>query len=217
MTPETEVIACPACKHLVRVPLDWLGTQVQCPECKSMFRAPVRSDGKLTEPELLSRPVSAAAPAAPASRKPDLMLMLPAFGLLLCGVMGLVVNGALLYLFVVDPAGADGWARNQMPALRQMGFGTPGTPEEQAAENERNAEQLAKTYRWLIPLSFVVSATVFAGGLSIALRRYPRLAQLACVLAAVNVAHACCVPGAAFGLWGLLMLGSDEGREHFLT
>ena len=43
MTPETEVIACPACKHLVRVPLDWLGTQVQCPECKAMFRAPFDS------------------------------------------------------------------------------------------------------------------------------------------------------------------------------
>src|SRR6478609_8325273 len=56
MTPETEVIACPACKYLVRVPLDWLGTQVQCPECKAMFRAPVRENGKLTEAELISRP-----------------------------------------------------------------------------------------------------------------------------------------------------------------
>ena len=216
MTPETEVIACPACKHLLRVPLDWLGTQVQCPECKAMFRAPLRgADGKLTEPELISRP--APATTAPGPRKPDLMLLLPAFGLLLCGVMGVVVNGMLLYVFVSDPAGARGWARNQMPALRQMGFGSPGTPEERAAEDERNTEQLARHYQWIVPVSLLVSAVVFAGGFSIARRRNYRLAQLACVLASVNLAHCCCIPGAAFGLWGLLMLGSDEGREHFLT
>jgi hypothetical protein len=215
MTPETEVIACPACKHLVRVPLDWLGTQVQCPECKAMFRAPVKANGKLTEPELVSRPPSTTAPAPPP--KPDVMLLLPAFGLLFCGVAGALVNGYLLFLFLTDPAGAKGWARGQVPALRQVGFGTPNLPKEQeAAEDEKNAKQLARTYRWLIPLSFVVSATVFAGGLSIVRRRNYRLAKFACVLAAVNVAHACCVPGAFAGLWGLLMLSSDEGREHFL-
>ena len=35
------------------------------------------------------------------------------------------------------------------------------------------------------------------------------------VLASLNFVHACCVPGALAGVWGLLMLGSDEGREHF--
>jgi hypothetical protein len=215
MTPETEVIACPACKHLVRVPLDWLGTQVQCPECKAMFRAPVRgADGELTEPELLSRP----APATPATpRKFDVMLLIPAFGLLFCGVAGAIVNGVFLYLFLFDPAGGEQWARNQMPALRKVGIGADVPSEKQAEEDEKNAQQLVRTYRWLIPLSFAVSLVVFAGGLSIARRRNYRLAQIACVLAALNVAHACCVPGALMGLWGLLMLSSDEGREHFLT
>jgi len=213
MTPETEVIACPACKHLVRVPLDWLGTQVQCPECKAMFRAPVRVDGRLTEAELISRPPSAT-PSTP--RKPDLMLMLPAFGLILCGFAGAVVNGILLYQFLAAPGGAKGWAQKQMPALRQAGIGNPGTPQEQAAEDEKNAEQLARTYQWLIPISLVVSAVVFAGGLSMVLRRNYRLAKIACVLAAVNFPHLCCVPGAIAGLWGLLMLNSDEAREHFL-
>ena len=37
MPPETEVIACPACRHLVRVPADWLGQPVQCPQCQSDF------------------------------------------------------------------------------------------------------------------------------------------------------------------------------------
>jgi hypothetical protein len=215
MTPETEVIACPACKHLVRVPLDWLGTQVQCPECKAMFRAPVKVDGRLTEPELLSRPTSTTPPAAPP--RPDVMLLLPAFGLMFCGIAGAIVNGALLFVFLTDPAGARGWAEKQMPALRQIGFGTPNLPkEEEEAENEKNAKQLAKTYLWLVPLSFVESVVVFLGGLSIVRRRNLRLAKISCVLAALNVAHACCVPGALAGLWGFLMLSSDEGHEHFL-
>jgi hypothetical protein len=58
---------------------------------------------------------------------------------------------------------------------------------------------------------------VLCGGLALVRRRGYRFVQVACVLAALNVAHACCVPGALAGLWGLLMLGSDEGREHFLT
>lgn len=212
MTPETEVIACPACKHLVRVPLDWLGTQVQCPECQAMFRAPVRVDGRLTEAELLSRPASAT-PSTP--RKPDLMLMLPAFGLILCGFAGVVVNGILLYQFISDPAGGKGWAKKQVDALRQFGIGKVEPPEKQAEQDEHEAERLARLYQWLLPLSLVVSAVVFAGGLSMVLRRNYRLAKIACVLAALNFPHLCCVPGAVAGLWGLLMLNSDEARDHF--
>jgi hypothetical protein len=216
MTPETEVIACPACKHLVRVPLDWLGTQVQCPECKALFRAPVRgTDGKLTEPELLSRPASAST-AAPAARKPDLMLMLPAFGLLLCGVMGLFVNAGFLYQFYATPGCAKAWADGQIPALRKLGVGADIPPEQRVQRDDADAAQLARFYPWVVGISLPVSAVVFLGGLSIVFRRNYRLAQIACALAAVNV-HGCCILGAAAGLWGLLMLGSDEGREHFLT
>ncbi len=213
MTPETEVIACPACRHLVRVPLDWLGQQVQCPECKALFRAPVREGGRLSEPELISRPAPTTV-AVPT--RPDAMLLLPAFGLLLCGVMGVVVNGALLYLFLSEPGGGKQWAKNQIPAMRKMGIGAEGPPETQAERDERDAEQLARTYRWVVPLSLAASAVVFAGGVSILRRRNYRLAKVACVLASLNVAHLCCVPGALAGLWGLLMLNSDEGREHFL-
>jgi hypothetical protein len=211
--PETEVISCPGCKHLHRVPLDWLGQQVQCPTCKAMFRAPVHVDGKLTEPELLSRPTPA---TTTSPTKPDAMLMLPAFGLLFCGVVGMIVNGVFLYLFLSDPAGGDQWAKNQMPAIRQLGFKTEGPPEQQQQQDEQDAAQLARTYRWLLPLSLAVSAVIFWGGLSIVRRRNYRLAKFACVLAALNIAHGCCIPGALAGLWGLLMLNSDEGREHFL-
>ena len=212
MTPETEVIACPACKHLLRVPLDWLGTQVQCPECKAMFLAPVRENGKLSEPELLSRP-GATQPAAP-KPKSDAMLLLPAFGLLLCGVAGTLVNAVMMYQIFGAQDGGHAWAKQQVEATRQAGFGKV-EPEKQAERDEQDTAELLRLQQWMLPTALAVSVLVFWGGLSMALRRNYRLAQIGCVLAAVNIAHLCCVPGAVAGLWGLLMLNSDEGRDHF--
>jgi uncharacterized protein YbaR (Trm112 family) len=212
MTPETEIIACPACKHILRVPQDWLGTQVQCPECKAMFRAPVRENGKLTEPELISRP----APAnAPAKRKFDVMLLLPAFGLMFCGITGMLVNGWLAFSLFTAPDGGKESVKKQVEALRQLGIGKAESPEAQAQKDEEQVEETLLIQKLMLPLAFVVSAVVLAGGLSITFRWNYRLAKIACVLAALNVPHLCCVPGALFGLWGFLMLNSDESREHF--
>lgn len=209
---DTEVIACPACKHLVRVPGDWLGTEVQCPECRSKFRAPVREPGGLTDAVLLARGSDA---PAPERKRPDAMLLIPAFGLLLCGVAGVAVNGFLLYVLLGDPNGGRDWADKQVAALRQMGLGEGDTPDEKAAADATAAGQLLGQLRVLLPVSLAVSAVVLAGGVALVRRRHYRLAQVACVLACVNVAHLCCVPGAVAGVWGLLMLGSAEAREHF--
>lgn len=212
MTPETEIIACPACKHILRVPQDWLGTQVQCPECKAMFRAPLRENGKLTEPELISRPASA---NAPPKRKFDVMLLLPAFGLMFCGITGVLVNGLLAYQLFTALDGGKELGKKQVEALRQLGFGKEGTPEEQARKDEQEAERMILSEKCAYPIGFVVSAVVLAGGLSITFRWNYTLAKVACVLASLNIPHLCCVPGALFGLWGFLMLNSDESREHF--
>lgn len=215
MTPETEVIACPTCKHLVRVPLDWLGKQVQCPECKAMFLAPVRVDGKLTEPELISRPAPV---GAPVRRQFDVMLLLPAFGLLFLGFAGVVVNtwNTVRYFSDADAAKQD--VLRIIHEARQAKLLTDG-PEEPAAQqkfDEERAAKRAKSIRVLVPLFAVMSTFVFYGGIAIITRRHYRLAQLGCALAVVNIANGCCFPGAVFGLWGLLMLSSDEGREHFV-
>lgn len=217
MTPETEVIACPACKHLLRVPLDWLGTQVQCPECRAMFRAPVRAGGGLAEPELLSRPVSPGAPGA-ARRKPDVMLLLPAFGLLLIGFAGFAINTWYTVRYARDADAAKQDVFRIIQDGRKVGLATDG-PEEPGArqqfDDERAAER-AKYVRPAVPLFAVVSGLVFYGGVAIVTRRHYRMAQIGCALAVVNLAHGCCIPGALAGVWGLLMLRSDEGREHFL-
>jgi hypothetical protein len=212
MPPETEVISCPACNHLLRVPLDWLGQAVHCPECRAMFQAPVRTAHGLTKPELLERPT---APPAAARKKLDVLLLLPAFGLLFCGVAGLIVNGMLTYRFLADPVGSKAYIRDQLAKLREQGLGADDPPADRDKLDDERAGQTARAMRWVLPVFAGVSALAFLGGLSITLRWNHRLAQLGCVAAALNVPHFCCVPGAVAGLWGLLMLNSQEGRAHF--
>jgi hypothetical protein len=212
--PETEVISCPACNHLLRVPLDWLGQSVQCPECRAMFKAPVRDGETLTKPELISRPESPSA-ARPTRKKLDVMLLLPAFGLMFCGFAGLVVNGVLVYLFLSDPLGAKQYVLNQISEMRKFGLGADDPPENRDKLDDERAEKVVRTLRWVLPVLMGMAALAFLGGLSIALRWNYRLAQIGCIGAALNVVGLCCIPGAVAGLWGLLMLNSSEGRAHF--
>jgi hypothetical protein len=213
MSQETEVISCPACNHLLRVPLDWLGQSVQCPECTAMFKAPIKVGDILTAPELISRP----APIVRTKRKThDVMLLLPAFGLLLCGITGAIVNGFFISKLFFDRDGGREWASNQIMALRKIGLGTPGPPETEDQRNEQDSAEMLRLYRWVMPMSLCVSLGIFLGGLSIALGWNYRLAQLGCVLAMLNIAHGCCIPGVVAGFWCILMLNSDEGRGHFL-
>lgn len=212
MPPETEVISCPACSHLLRVPLDWLGQPVQCPECKAMFRAPIRDGDGFTKPELISR----AAPAVPnPPKRLDALLLLPAFGLLFCGAAGVIVNGMLTYRFLADPEGSKQYIKNQLVNFRNHGFGAEDPPEDRDRLDDERAAKVARSMRWVLPLFASMSALAFLGGLSIALRWNLRLAQAGCVAASLNVPHLCCVPGSIAGLWGLLKLGSEEGRAHF--
>jgi hypothetical protein len=205
MPPDTEVISCPACRNLVRVPADWLGQSVQCPECKARFRAPIRDGDRLTDPELIDGPPAAGPPA----RKPaDAALWLPAFGLMLVGVGSLVVNVFTLVVIAQDPDGFEVAKREQAEVMAKKLGQDP-----QAVANSPFTRW--PTYAALTGWGVLCGAVSFLGGLGIVLRRWYRLAQAGSVLAALNVANCCCVPGAAFGVWGLLMLMSEEGRSHF--
>jgi hypothetical protein len=207
--PETEVAPCPACNHLLRVPLELLGARVQCPECKAFFLAPTReANGTL----IAARPLPT--PTAP-RKSADPMLLAPAFGLLLCGVAALVVNGVFTYRLATDPVAVKDAIRYQLAQLRELGVAQDVPPAEQDRADDEQAERVLPVFRWALPIATAVSAAVFLGGLSMLIRWNRRLAQAACVLAAVNVPHLCCVPGAVVGLWGLLMLASAEGRDHF--
>ena len=215
MSSETEILACPACRHLVRVPADWLGQSVQCPECQAMFQAPVREGDRLTAPVLISPSHSAALTPPRYRSRPDLLLTFPAFGLMLVGIAAAITNGAMFVRFVSSPDGGKGWLKDQMPGIRQMGFTQPEGPANQEEQDEQAATKLAPWLWGVWPVAALAGGITFAGGLGIVRRKSYRLAQVGCVLAALNAPHLCCVPGALFGLWGLLMLISDEGREHF--
>lgn len=215
MSQPTEVVSCPACKHLLRVPLDWLGQPVQCPQCQAQFRAPVRTADGLGEAELLRRPTPSTPPTP--SRRLDPMLLLPAFGLMVLGITGLLVGGWYTTRYASDPAQAKQDVRQLIEESRKRGLGPPALadPAEQEQADNNQAEDMAPFLRVLIPLFTVVSGLVFYGGVAIALGRHYRMAQLGCILAMVNLPYGCCIPGLAVGAWGLLMLNSAEARAHF--
>lgn len=204
MPPETEVISCPACNHLLRVPADWLGTTVQCPECRATFRAPVRDGDRLSAPELLSGPPAASSPARPSA---DAALWLPGFGLMLVGVISVIVNVYTLAVIASDPAGFEETTRKQVEeAFQKLGQAPPG-----GNNPGVGWPVIAGLSGWCV----LCGTVSFLGGLGIVLRRWRRVAQVGCVTAMLNVAGCCCVPGAVFGIWGLVMLLSEEGRSHF--
>lgn len=204
MPAETEVISCPACKHALRVPPDWLGQPVQCPQCQATFTAPRREGGALTEAVLLSD----SKPANPQPKKADAALWLPAFALMLLGVVSLVVNSLTLTDIVNDPAQFEERKKADAADMAKL-FGQD--PQAGANNPGANWPTLAAITAWGI----VCGTASFAGGLGMALRKWYWLARLGSALAVVNLAGCCCVPGALVGVWSWMLLRTDEGREHF--
>lgn len=207
------VISCPACQHLLRVPNDWLATKVQCPECKAMFRAPVRhEDGTLSNSVLLSEGVI---PTTTARRRPDWMLLLPGFGLMLCGVIGGIVDTYSVAVLFSNQERATEFVVQQF--LKFDLDPEVLNPDVKQRRQEQRAEEMLPMLRTLMVVFTILSAVTFSGGLAIVLRRGYWLAMLACPAAALNIAGLCCVPGAAFALWAVILLITPEGKDHFLS
>ena len=204
--PATEVIACPACRHVVRVPVGWLGQTVQCPECRATFTAPVRENGRLTDPVLISAPARAAGPSPARNR---LTLTFAGVGLVLVGLVSFGMNGFVLAKFLA-PDGGKAWLRERLPDIRRLGLAPPAGEGDPAADDERAAAELAPKLLWAWPAAMGLAALTVAGGVSLVRRRNYRLAQLGCAAAALNLPHLCCVPGAVVGFWAMLALLGDE-------
>jgi hypothetical protein len=204
--PETEVIACPACRHLVRVPADWLGQTVQCPECKATFTAPTRDGDRLGEPVLLTSP---AATGATPSQAAYTSLRLPACGLMLLGAVSFFVSIRTILEIAHNP---DAYEQRKKEEAAEMAknFGQD--------EKEQGEKHFAANWPTLLGFAIwgvICGGFTFAGGLGIAQRRWYRLARLGSALAIANVAGCCCVPGAFVGLYTLSLLRTDEVRAQF--
>ena len=205
MPPETEVISCPACRHLVRVPADWLGTPVQCPECKARFTAPTRDGDRLGEATLLDAP-STDADSLPPRPAPPRTLGISAFALMLLGVVSVASNGLTLATVLSDPAEFQASKEQQAKDLAKV---MGQDPEKFGAGMDWRI--LAGIMAW-----GVVCGLASAGaGLAIAVRRWYWLARLGSILAILNVAGCCCVPGGIVGVWTTLLLRTEEARSHF--
>jgi Co/Zn/Cd efflux system component len=147
----------------------------------------------------------------------DPALWWPAFGLIVCGVAGLIVNVVVCWRLWHDPDGTHAYIRHQVERLRQWGLTEElETDQQRQAHDEQRATQVMRHLPWIVPLAAVAAVLALLAGVSIALRWNYRLAQLGCVAAAFNVVGLCCLPGALVGLWGLLLLQSEEGRGHFV-
>jgi hypothetical protein len=222
--PDPAVVRCPACSHLLYLPEDFLGKVVTCLECHATFRAPTRNGDGLTAPEVIR----------PGVRKVSPFVFMPMIGLLLLGAAGVIVNGYLYFTFKSDPDAARTFA---LWALRQQAKETPDEEkpngplseadrERQEArrkafadDQEKRIDETAAAAAPVIgPIQgpfALVSLGVLAGGIAFAARRCYWLAFVGCGLAALNVNHLCCVPGAVVGIWGIFALISNEGRRHF--
>lgn len=229
--PESAVVRCPACSHLVAVPEEYFGKVVTCLQCHAVMEVPVRELMK-QQPVRLVRP---------GRRKVAPFVFVPMFGLLLLGGAGVLVNSYLWYSMSRDEEVAKSFVRflvlqqikeSPEPLERRRdadGKLIPPTEAEVAEaearqrdfvqdQEKRIAETVAVTAPYAAPaqIPFIfVSLGVFLGGVAFAARRWYPLAFIGCGLALLNINHACCVPGAIVGIWGVIALISEDGRRHF--
>lgn len=220
--PEPILIRCPHCNHALSLPDEYLGQVVSCLECHAPFRAPAREGGQLTAPQPLPKPTRIPA-----------RVFVPTFGLLLMGFAGLFVNLYLAWWFGIDPKAAAQFAEANMffmldPDAPPAKDGKTRTADE---EKKRRDEQAEKQQRLVkdaagkvspegmrkVRLAFaLVSLGVVAGGFCFALRRGYYYCYFACLLSALNSPDiGCCFIGVVLGVWGFMVLISDDGQRYF--
>ncbi len=219
------VIACPGCQQPLRLPAAALGKTGHCPHCRAAFRVPADGPPQLVPPSRFAL-------------KLPRQLLVPAYGLLVLGLAGLLVNGYLSVLFAMRPGFDVEFARGRVGEVRSAeemsGAMRPSEWEYDkyatvggvaaaevvgVAEKDRRSEELAQSWapsmRSLHLVSVAVSALTFLGGVAILRGRWHWLAFLGCAAAILNVNHLCCLPGAITGVWGILALSRDDVRAHF--
>ena len=192
----SELIACPACKHALRVPENLFGKPVRCPECKSYFTAPTHdAEGKLGEPVLLPQPTPRAQPAAAGTRVSDSPLFMPAMLLILVSFVGFIVNGYMTWMVFTDFARAE----------QAIGWLFQGQQDERVL---RGAP---------IAFSVVFSFNVISllAGFAILFRRYRWLGILGSVLAMINIGNCCCLLGLPAGGYCLIKLIDPDLKPLF--
>lgn len=209
------VIICPGCGASLHVPDAAVGQPAHCPHCKTQFGLTATPGGPPT--------------VLPPKPRIPRRLILPAFGLIVLGSAGLLVNGLMAVRCEFDEGFAERYARSTVAeerAIESLGSKQPDTPFMAAAGpgvvghvREELDEQLAAAraprVRPLAWASVALSAAALAGGVTMLAGRLLPLAILGCVAAAANVNHNCFIPGLVVGVYGIVTLARDDVRDHF--
>ncbi|HET6572630.1 MAG TPA: hypothetical protein VFG68_03430 [Fimbriiglobus sp.] len=211
-------ITCPGCGKPLHVPAAAVGKLARCPHCRAALRLPADPGAS---PELVRT-----GPAIPR------ILFIPAFGLLVLGLAGTLVNAYLAARMSLETGFARDFARGRVREVRSAesmsgamskptgwsdapGAAVGGAAAVVAAEEEADEKLAAAWARGMTPLhwaSAAVSAVVLLGGVAALRGRWLPVAVAGCVAAILNVNHLCCLPGAVVGVWGLLALARDDVR-----
>lgn len=218
------VIACPGCRRPLHVPDAAIGRPAHCPHCRVWFTVPRAANGTPGAPVLVPRRLQL-----------PRLLYVPAFGMLMLGLAGTLVNGYLTALFALVPGQDVEFARGRVREVRSaqsISDLTRWEPAPHAAlaggaagyqawiqEAARLDEELAHSWGpGMLPLHVVSTATslvVLLGGVAVLRGRFYYFTLFACAASMLNVNHLCCLPGTVVGLWGILTIVRDEGRRHF--
>jgi hypothetical protein len=232
---EPLLIRCPTCQHALHLPESYLGQTVTCLECRTPFRA-TRREGDAVGTggiETVALPKPSRVPAR---------LFIPMFGLLLFGFMGVFINGYLWWWFHNEPQAAVKFAEANLQFLIETAPPKPAEPKvapktaeektQRLEDQKRQATDFAEKQQEAarnaaagvdvvgmkrLRLIFgLVGLGIVVGGFCFALRRAYPYCFVACVLSMLNTPDmGCCFFGAVIGIWGIIVLVSDEGRAYF--
>jgi hypothetical protein len=195
---QTDILLCPACRGRVRIPRQYLGTQVQCPLCHAKFRAPdplpvaeVRPDDQF------GYEVTAAPPEQAENSALATWLTLTGIGVILANLLSLLVS-ALNILVSFDRELANQISKNSPFGMRLSG----------------DDLQVALFLKGGIFL--VVSTLGLFGGVMMLLRRAYLMALIGSVATILNLSDCCCLPlNFLLGLGGLVVLLLPGTRDLF--
>jgi hypothetical protein len=199
------------------VPDELLGQRVKCPTCGTNFNAEVKDFPPAGEPVASEALEADQGPAqrpwertpgeddyGPSRRRPSSLgaVAAPGICLLITGILGILINLFQVF-YALTPA--------PPPPPKKAGNPDP---------NQEFMEMVQQSTHGPVPMVagavFAFVSLVVVGGAVAMLRgRMHWLAVTGSVLAIVNIGNFCCVLGAPFGIWSLVVLFREDVRQAF--
>ncbi len=226
-----EIIYCPSCNHKLRVPEEMLGQTVQCPLCQLVFTTPTRANASIPVVRPVAPPTDVqptgpypagvqplgpppalwASDPADTAEKALTKVRPPAIALLVIGIIGWLLNAVSA---VFSNIGGAALAAKELNDQRNL-FERLAGPEAAMQDAALTPEQMVSVKLAMFVGLLLACTGIIVGAIQMLRLRGYGLAVCACFLAALNFNSCCCIPGAAIGIWALVVLMSPEVRRAF--